>query len=266
MVEEAKRANPEPQPRVYIHAHRGGAALAPENTLPAFANAVLLGAHYLELDVRRCATGELVVMHDETLERVAGISQKVADLSLLELQSVDVGSHFHADYAGTPIPTLIQVVEELVAKVRFNFEIKEERLSGDGTALALGDLISSMDIGERCIVSSFNPGSLRRLSSRCSAPIGLLYPTEGVGWIKDSLTRRGWPAIFLPVFAVHPREDLVDAELVQRAQLRGLAVNAWTVNEPSRMRQLMEMGVNGLISDRPDLALRVLAELYPESL
>ncbi len=266
MVEEARRQTPEQQPRVYIHAHRGGAALAPENTMPAFSNAVALGAHYLELDVRCCATGELVVMHDETLERVAGISEKVADLSLLELESLDVGSHFHGDYAGTSIPTLSRVIEELVSEVRFNFEIKEEQLAGDGTALALGDLISSMGIGDRCIVSSFNPGSLRRLSSKCSAPIGLLYPTEGEGWIKDAVTRRAWPAVFLPVFALHPREDLVDAELVRRAQLRGLAVNTWTVNEPSRMRQLMAMGVNGLVTDRPDLALKELTEFAPEPL
>ena len=231
--------------------------------MPAFLNAVSLGVHYLELDVRRCATGELVVVHDETLLRVAGRPEKVADLSLAELQSLDVGSHFHSDYAGTVIPDLCQVIEELAPQTRFNIEIKEEHLSGDGTALALGELITRMAVAGRCIVSSFNPGSLRRLAASCCVPMGLLYPTEGAGRIKDRLSRSAWPAAFLPVYAVHPREDRVDAELVRSAQLRGLAVNVWTVNEPDRMRQLMELGINGLITDRPDRALEILEELDP---
>jgi len=263
MAKTTKRDRPARVPLVQVHAHRGGAALAPENTLAAFRRAVSMGAHYLELDVRCCATGELVVVHDSTLQRVAGRPEKVADLSLSELLSVDVGSHFHADYKGESIPTLAHVVEELDPGVRFNIEIKEEQLAGDGSALELGRLITAMALSGRCIVSSFNPGSLRRIASQCCVPMGLLYPTEGQGAVIDRLSRRPWPATLLPVYALHPREDLVDAALVRRAQLRGLAVNTWTVNEPQRMRQLMELGVNGLITDRPDLALEILAELDP---
>ena len=228
--------------------------------MEAFRNAVALGAHYVELDVRSCATGELVVVHDETLDRVAGRPEKVADLLLAELQSVDVGSHFHPRCAGASIPSLPQVVEELDPAMHFNLEIKEEALSGDGTALALGRLIAAMGISGRCIVSSFNPASLRRLASQCAVPLGLLYPCEGAGGIKDWLSQRPWPAAFLQMYALHPQHALVDARLVRRSRFRGLVVNTWTVNDPDRMRQLIRLGVCGLITDRPDLALQILAE------
>ena len=244
-----------------MHAHRGGAALAPENTMAAFRAAVALGVHYIELDVRLCATGELVVVHDETLQRVASLPTRASSLSLAELQGLDVGSHFDSSYSSEGVPSLEEVLDELSASVRFNIEIKEEALSGDGTSTELARLLSSMDLAGRCIVSSFNPASLRRLSSACCVPTGLLYPTDGAGSIKDRLTRKHWVAALLPIYALHPHQDQVDAELVRRAHLRGLAVNTWTVNDPERMQQLLELGVNGLITDRPDLALELVAEM-----
>ena len=257
----SKGSQPTRAPKVAVHAHRGGAALAPENTMAAFRAAVGLGVHYIELDVRLCATGELVVVHDETLERVASVPRKPSSLSLAELQALDVGSHFDSSYASEGVPSLEEVLDELSASVRFNIEIKEEALSGDGTSSELARLLSSMDLAGRCIVSSFNPASLRRLSSACCVPTGLLYPTDGAGGIKDRLTRKPWFAPLLPIYALHPHQDQVDAELVRRAHLRGLAVNTWTVNDPARMKQLLELGVNGLITDRPDLALELVAEL-----
>jgi glycerophosphoryl diester phosphodiesterase len=148
----------------------------------------------------------------------------------------------------------------LDSALRFNLEIKEEALRGDGTALALGQMITAMGISGRCLVSSFNPASLRRLASQCDVPLGLLYPCEGAGGIKDRLSVYPWPAAFLQMVALHPRKDLVDARLVRRSRFRGLVVNTWTVNDPLRMRELIRLGVCGLITDRPDLALQILAE------
>ncbi len=231
--------------------------------MAAFRQAVALGAHYIELDVRLCATGELVVVHDETLERVAGLGEKPGSLSLAELHGLDVGSHFDPSYASEGVPALVEVLEELATSIRFNIEIKEDALSGDGTSIELARVLSSMGLAGRCIVSSFNPGSLRRLASACCVPTGLLYPTDGAGGLKDRITQQPWMAALLPVYALHPREDRVDAQLVRRAHLRGLAVNTWTVNDPTRMRELLELGVNGVITDRPDLALELLAERDP---
>ncbi len=262
--QKSLKRDPREAPGIQVHAHRGGAALAPENTLAAFENAMRLGVDFIELDVRRCATGELVVVHDADLRRVAGVDRRVDALSLSELQSIDVGSHFHADYAAQRIPTLEEVVEVCDVRarkgVRLNIEVKEERGRGDGTATALGEMISAMDLYGHVIVSSFNPLSLARVRSRCAAPLSLIYPSGGTG-VRDRLTRRPWASSVLSLYALHPSVSVVTAEAVRKAHLRGLAVNVWTVNDEAKMRELAAWQVNGMISDHPDVAMDVVLEL-----
>lgn len=235
--------------------------------MAAFGAADDLGVHFFELDVRSCATGELVVIHDADLTRVGAAPDRVDSLSLADLAAADVGSHFSPEFAGEGVPSLVEVLETFRNRVRFNIEIKEDSASGDGTALAVGQLVSSMDLYGDVIVSSFSPFSLRRVRSVCHAPLGLVYPMEGHGGlrdrIRDRIFRRPWMAPLLSVYALHPRETLVTEELVRKAHLRGMSVNTWTVNEPSRMEELARMRVNGLITDRPDLALEITGRLDP---
>ena len=263
------RHSPAKAPVVQVHAHRGGAALAPENTMAAFEQAADLGVHFFELDIRLCRTGELVVLHDADLNRVGGLDAAVADLPLSELSEVDVGSHFSPDFASARVPSLVQVLETFAGRVRFNIEVKEDAAGGDGTSDALGRLIHRMDLYGDVIVSSFNPFSLRRVRRHCRAPLGVVFPMDNgkglAGKVRDRVMRRPWAAPLLSAYALHPREDLVTVERVRLAHLRGLAVNTWTVDDPVRMRELIAMRVNGLITDRPDLALEILAELDPQA-
>ena len=262
--QKSLKRDPREAPGIQVHAHRGGAALAPENTLAAFQTAKDLGVDFIELDVRRCATGELVVVHDADLTRVAGVPDRVDALSLAELQSLDVGSHFDPAFAGERVPTLEEVVEALDLRarkaVRLNIEVKEESSRGDGTALALGDAISKMDLYGHVIVSSFNPLALARVRSRCSAPLGLVYPSDAAG-LKGRLTQRPWASSVLSLYALHPADNVVTDDTIRKAHLRGLAVNVWTVNDEARMRELARNQVNGIITDRPDLAMLVVLEL-----
>jgi glycerophosphoryl diester phosphodiesterase len=262
-----RRNEPPKAPSVQVHAHRGGALLRPENTMVAFAHAVELGAHFVELDVRLCASGELVVFHDETLSRVGGAPDRVASLPLSALQQIDVGSHFGAEYASARVPTLIELLETLHGQIRFNLEIKSEHASGDGTAVALGKLIARMDLYSDVIISSFNPLALRRVRQHCAAPVGLIFPLGAADGLRTRLRNRilrdPWTAPLLSAYALHPKETLVTQQLIRKAHLRGLAVNAWTVNAEERMRDLVGMRINGLITDRPDLALQIVTELDP---
>ena len=102
---------------------------------------------------------------------------------------------------------------------------------------------------------------------RCAAPTALVYPMEGgrgiSGRLRDRALARPWASAALSTYALHPRETLVTAEFVRKCHLRGLAVNTWTVNDAVRMRELVALRVNGLITDRPDLALKVTADLDP---
>ncbi|MCP4871052.1 MAG: glycerophosphodiester phosphodiesterase [Proteobacteria bacterium] len=262
-----RRNEPPKAPSVQVHAHRGGAHLRPENTMMAFEHAVDLGAHFLELDVRTCASGELVVFHDETLLRVGGVSARADSLPLADLQQIDVGSHLDPEYADARVPTLVELLETLRGQVRFNIEIKEDHAAGDGTADKLGQLIDRMDLYGDVIISSFNPLSLYRVRKHCAAPVGLVFPfSSGPSLklkIRHRLLRKPWTAPLLSAYALHPKETMVTAELIRKAHLRGLAVNTWTVNDPTRMRELAAMRVNGLITDRPDLALEIVKELDP---
>lgn len=241
--------------------------MRPENTMMAFEHAVDLGAHFLEFDVRTCASGELVVIHDETLSRVGGVPARVASLPLHDLEQIDVGSHLAPEFAAARVPTLVEVLETLRGQVRFNIEIKEDHASGDGTANGLGKLIDRMDLYGDVIVSSFNPASLYRVRKHCAAPVGLVFPFASGGTLKlkvrHRLFRTPWTAPLLSAYALHPKETMVTAELIRKAHLRGLAVNTWTVNDETRMRELVAMRVNGLITDRPDLALDIVRELDP---
>ena len=252
---------PKRAPYVQVHAHRGGAALAPENTMAAFHRSADLGVPWFELDIRRCASGELIVFHDRTLERIAGSPDDVTAMPWSALRTVDVGSHFGPEFAGERIPLLEEVVETFRHRVRLNIEIKEDG-TGDGTATGLAQLIERMGLAGECIVSSFNPLSLLRVKLACSVPLGLIYPSDGKRK-RERLLRRPWPAPLLSVYALHPSHKVVTADLVRKAHLRGLAVNTWTVNTEERMRELIGLRVNALITDRPDLALDLVAELDP---
>jgi len=252
---------------VQVHAHRGGAGLAPENTMAAFTGAEGLGVHWFEFDVRTCATGELVVFHDADLQRLAGLPERVDSLSLSDLASVDVGSHFSTKFAGEGVPSLTEVLETFRDRVRFNIEIKEDTHAGDGTARRVGELIDSMGMSSEVLISSFNPFSLRRVRQVCRAQVGLVYPMVGDGSfqerLRDWVFSSPWLAPLLSASALHPHHEIVDEDLIRRAHKRGMAVNTWTVNEPERMEELARLSVNGLITDRPDLALEIIARLDP---
>ncbi len=165
------------------------------------------------------------------------------------------------------MPTLVEVLETFRNRVRFNIEIKEDSAAGDGTALRVGRLITAMDLPGDVMVSSFNPLSLQRVRSVCRAPLGLVYPMAGEGGLvhrlRDRLFRRPWTAPFVSAYALHPNHEIVTAELVRDAHMRGMSVNTWTVNEAKRMEELVRMKVGGLITDRPDLAMEITARMDP---
>lgn len=238
-----------PRHGVQVHAHRGGAGLRPENTLLAFEHAAELGAQQIELDVRLCATGELVVVHDDSLKRVAGLDVPVRELPLDQLQRLDVGSHLAPCWDHARVPTLLEVFETLRGRIRFNVEVKEDTLGGDGTAIATALLIMHLGLEHEATVCSFNPGSLWRVRRYANVPLAVLYPGD-----RRSL-EKPWVAPFVHAYALNARDDVVDSAFVQKAHRRGLAVNVWTVNDPGRMDELLALGVQGIITDRPDLAL-----------
>lgn len=208
-------------------AHRGFAATHPENTLAAVIAAAEV-ADVVEVDVRRCASGELVVVHDATVDRVTDGSGRVADLTLSELSELSVLS------SDESIPTLEAVLAAVPPEVGVNVELKEAGLADDAVAaLAEADNAS--------LVSSFDPAVLEEVGD--AAPTAYLSADE-----EGSIER----AVDLGCVAVHPNHQrCIGTDFVDRAHEAGLAVHAWTVAAAVTAKALARAGVDGIIADRP---------------
>jgi glycerophosphoryl diester phosphodiesterase len=242
-------------------AHRGGAGLWPENTIEAFRGAVELGCSHLETDVRMTKDGELVLFHDARLERTTNGAGELGALTLAELQRLDAGYHFTPDGTSFPwrgrglrVPTFAEVVAAVPEGVCFNVEIKERARDLPGALLAF---IERHGLAERIVVAAekHQLGSdFRRLS-------GGRIPTSASRrqvlefWFASRLRLTGalrvpYQALQIPVRA--GSVTLVTPELLDAAHRSGLAVHVWTIDDPSEMFRLLDLGVDGLMSDYPD--------------
>lgn len=228
-----------------ILAHRGASAEFPENTIEAFLGAAEQGADGVELDVMRCASGELVVCHDERLDRLAGLELEVARTSWRRLKTVDVGSRL--GFGPARIPLLHEVIDALPRRLVVNAELKSDGLDDQGLTEAVGALVSQRGILDRTIVSSFNPLCLVRLA-RAFPKVrrGLLFDPAKL-WFPQA-----W--LWLPVAAptsVHPAFSQCTPERVARWHAAHLELAVWTVDDVDEARRLRAMGVEWLITNRP---------------
>ena len=229
-----------------VFGHRGALAHAPQNTLAAFELAAQQGAQGIELDVQLSKDGQLVVIHDYSVDATTDGQGKVAEVTLAQLKQLDAGSWFAPDFAGARIPTLDEVFAAVGHKLLINVEIKA---SAPGIESAVADCVSRHAMDSRVLVSSFDAAVLRRCQGVMSLPLAYLH-------FKPSLST----ADDLPVAALHPWRDLVDAGYMRRARELGCHVNVWTVNEAARACQLKALGVKAIITDDPAAILAALRQ------
>jgi glycerophosphoryl diester phosphodiesterase len=242
--------------RPQIFAHRGAKTIAPENTLPAFAQAMALGADGIELDVQCSQDGVLVVMHNATVDQTTNGRGRVRDLTAAELTKLDAGSHFHADFAGVGVPTLAEVLALVGDKLQINIEIKSDDPMGGDEVDGVIELIRQGKLYDQVIVSSFNPVTLLKLRhTDPQVSLGLLY----YGRELPAFLRELWLSPILRPEAFHPHYRLVNEEYMQWANAVPAAVNTWTVNSVEEAQQLAALGVETIITDVPDLLLAALA-------
>ena len=248
---------PSPEGRPLVLAHRGASADAPENTLEAFREAVRQGADGVELDVMVCATGEVVVCHDEWLDRLAGEHLEVLRTPFERLRSVDVGSRFSSRFAGERIPTLAEVFAVLPAGMLVNVELKCETARDHGLTASALRVIAADQGRHEIVLSSFNP--------LCLARVRLLAPRSRVGLLFESgqppVLRSGRLAPLLATSSIHPEHGLCSKERVGRWHRQGLQVLTWTVDAPADVERCCRAGVDGLITNRPAATL-ALARRY----
>ena len=211
-------------------AHRGFAGINPENTVEAVRAAASVGADWVEIDVRRCKSGELVVFHDETLDRLTDGSGAVAETDFETLRSLTV-----LDSTAT-VPTLAEMFEAVPDNVGLNVEIKEAGLTAD--CLDVFD-----QHGNDVLVSSFDADTLREFAAVSDVALALLF-ANGPDGALDIATKIGCSA-------VHPYRRCCDAAFVDTAHGAGVDISAWTVQNGTQADRLASVGVDGLIADAP---------------
>lgn len=247
------RSQPHPlHGRPLILAHRGASAQAPENTLAAFRLAAEAGADGIELDVHLSQDGEIVVIHDEQVDRTTNGHGWVHAMTLAELKALDAGSWFSPRFSGERIPTLAEVLEAVGPAVQLiNIELKSGRVLYPGLETRVIETLRRFGLLQRCILSSFNHFSLRLVKQiEPRARTGVLY-VEGLvdPWVY---------ARHVPADAIHPPHYAVFPELVTGAHAAGLAVNTWTVDAPDDVRRVVACGVDAVITNDPAAVRRLL--------
>ena len=225
-----------------ILGHRGASADAPENTLPAFQLALAQGADGVELDVRLCGSGEVVVFHDERLQRLTGHSGRVAETAWKTLRTLAVST----PQGRAGIPLLAEILETLPRTAFLNVELKAD--SGWlQLARRVGRLLVEGRHQPRVLASSFHPLCLLALAA-CAPSVrrGYLLEPGQPAWLEA-----GPLALWAGRDAVHPADREVTKDSVQLWHTRGREVNVWTVDQPARARTLAAWGVDALITNRP---------------
>ncbi|MEU6412180.1 glycerophosphodiester phosphodiesterase family protein [Microbispora sp. NPDC046933] len=236
-----------------VVAHRGASAYAPENTVAAFELARDQGADMVELDVQETRDHHLVLMHDTTLGRTTDAEEvfpgrapwRVGDLTLAEIRKLDAGSWFSRRYAGEPVPTLGKVLRAMRGSgLGLLLEIKDPRLYPGIEARAAEEIGRDPAWRGRIVVQSFDWDSMRRFHRLVPrVPIGLLGTPQAADL----------PGLARFADQINPPYAGVTAEYVRRVHRLRMKVLAWTVDAPTAVRRLIGAGVDGVITNRPDV-------------
>ncbi|MBG6237974.1 glycerophosphoryl diester phosphodiesterase [Mycetocola sp. CAN_C7] len=243
-------------PRVF--AHRGLALTVPENTIAAFQAAVDVGARYIETDVHATADGVAVLVHDPEIV-VDGVTHRVRDLTLSQLRQLDLGS-------GHRVPTLAGALVTF-PDIRFNIDVKSEQAAGPAARAIRAEgatgrvLLTSFDEARRTRATAGLPGVA---SSASSERFSRAFVGARIGSVFVVRSALGSIAT-VQIPERHRRLRLVTRRTVRTFHRAGVEVHVWTVNSPADMTRLLELGVDGLITDRADLALPIVAEYTASS-
>jgi glycerophosphoryl diester phosphodiesterase len=245
---------------VQIAAHRGGALLWPENSVRAFRNALALGADLLEIDVHLTSDGEVVVIHDPTLERTSTGTGAVGAARLADLSHVRLRARDGA-VTEEPVPTLAQVldlVRPTQAALLLEIKVDPARRPYPGIEEKTLALVKARGLRERTVVMAFEPDTLRRVR----ALDGSIRTTMLVSRSRVERERAPAPTIVrwaaeVGATSLGVDHRVVDAPLVAAARQAGLRLATWTVNTEPDIRRVLDLGVDIVISDQPDLAMRL---------
>ncbi|NLA77312.1 MAG: glycerophosphodiester phosphodiesterase [Clostridiales bacterium] len=243
-----------------VIAHRGASKVCPQNTIPAFKKAVEMGADGFENDVHLTKDGRIVVCHNYNIDDTSTGSGYINDLTFDELRSYDFGSYFSPEFAGTKIPTLEEFLDVARDVELINIEIKGPRDGNLEIVKRTIDMVKDFGLFDRLLISSFDDNCL--IACKEIDPLtqtGLLYSPDSPIIERIFDDQLGF-AKNLRCDAVHPLFFYVDEEYVEESHKLGMKVNPWTTDTETIINAMLDFGCDGLITDYPDLARKIIAQ------
>lgn len=232
-----------------VMAHRGLSADAPENTLYAFSDAILVGADFIELDVQQTRDGVLVVMHDSNLKRTTGVNKDIWDVDYADIQNLDAGSWFDPAYANARIPTLEETLQFVDKRAKLNIEIKPTKHGSDTLEQDVAELITQYQYTDACYVTSFSYGSLKKVKE--------VNPEIRTGYLMSVAYGQFYSLKYADAFSLN--KVFVTSQVVNAAHQQGKQIFAWTVNSMSEVRSLCNLHVDSIITDDPVMVQNVIS-------
>lgn len=232
-----------------VMAHRGLSADAPENTLYAFSDAILVGADFIELDVQQTRDGVLVVMHDSNLKRTTGVNKDIWDVDYADIQNLDAGSWFDPAYANARIPTLEETLQFVDKRAKLNIEIKPTKHGSDTLGQDVAELITRYQYTDACYVTSFSYGSLKKVKEA--------NPEIRTGYLMSVAYGQFYSLKYADAFSLN--KVFVTSQVVNAAHQQGKQIFAWTVNGMSEVRSLCNLHVDSIITDDPVMVQNVIS-------
>jgi len=243
------------QPPV-IFAHRGASKYAPENTMAAFNLAVQHGAPAIELDVMLTKDQIPIVIHDFLLDRTTNGTGRVDEHLYHWINDLDAGSYFSPEFSGEKIPLLSQVLEAFHHNLLINIELKNYHATRDALVERTVEIVEKLSMEPFILFSSFLPRNLVRVRQLIPHAKVALLCSQGI--FPELCTSR----IFFNISReyIHPVESIISKKFVKKEHGRNRRINAWTVNDPDRMLELISWGVDGIITDDTLSATRIAAK------
>ena len=239
-------------------AHRGFSGGAPENTMAAFKKAIEIGSDMIELDVHLSKDGQVVVIHDDTLNRTTNGKGKVASYTLNELKPLDAGSWFGSQFSGEKIPTLKEVLELTRGQILLNIELK----GGDLRQYSREDLadrslqeVEKAGMLNQVLFGSVDLSAIERIREKNPrVPVALIYSKS---WSFPQEATGGRPVPVLSCLGT-----VLTQTNISKAHQQGVMVFVWTLNTEEHMEYFLNMGVDGIITNHPDRLIRILQKRY----
>ncbi|CAN5358250.1 glycerophosphodiester phosphodiesterase [soil metagenome] len=250
-------------PKPLIIAHRGASGSAPENTLSSFKKAIDVGVDFVELDIHLSKDGELIVIHDATLDRTTTGKGPVQDKTLAELQQLDAGSWYGEAFKNEPLPTLRQVLELVNGQTKVLIEIKSPK---DGLYKGIEqktlDLIKELNAYSWCEMQSFHPEVVENwMAIDTQVTVYQLIVGALVGISYDDQVRWGnGIGNNKRVAGINPSSRFAKAKYIKKLHEAGYLCFVWTINEPEEMTKLMKKGVDGIITNYPERLKKLIEE------